>query len=254
LGLSFAGIALLIILFLIFRDSFNLPALSAVFSPPTPTSTLTYTQTPTPTATITLTKISTNTRTPSMTIDPSVGMVSGAIYFAAQPFPGVKVKLCTDWLYSCRGSEITTVTDSEGIYLFNSVEPGEYQLITQAPDQLDETRWEVWKGTYEGGMEPVIITVTGGRKTNNATHKICKHDFEILGITVVSGSVTIAWAPYPGATYYDFTPLNGGGSGVSNTTSTRVSMPLSSGNYLFTLRAYGPSDLCVQKTISFIMP
>jgi hypothetical protein len=255
LGISIGGIILLIVFFLFFRNSFNLPALSAVFSHPTPSSTLTSTHTPTftPTPTLTITLTSTNTRTASMTIAPTIGMVSGIIKFGAQPFEGVTVKLCTDWLYTCRGSELTTVTNSEGEYIFTSVEPGEYQLITQTPDQLDETRWEEWKGTYEGGYDPVIITVTAGRKTNNEPHKICKHDLVILGITIVERSVTIAWAPYPGATSYDLSPLNVG-SGGFNTTSTRISMPLSSGSYVYLLRAYGPDDMCVQKTIKFNMP
>ena len=188
-----------------------------------------------------------------MTIDPTIGIVSGIIQFGAQPFEGVTVKLCTDWLYTCRGKEITTVTDSKGEYIFTSVEPGEYQLITQAPDQLDETRWEVWKGTYEGGYDPVIISVAAGKKTNVETHKICKHNLVILGITFVERSVTIAWAPYPGATSYDLMLLNGGTGGFT-TTSTRVSMSLSSGSYVYLLRAYGPDDMCVQKTIKFNMP
>jgi hypothetical protein len=228
----------------------GIPPLAARLAPtPIPSPTVTATYTPTSTSTPTLTP--TETTVPTATLDPTTGIVTGSITWASKPFEGVVVKLCTDWLYTCKGTEYTAITEAQGIFTFTGLEPGKYQLITKVPDQVDETR------SNGGGDLPVTIEVSGGQAVYLDPLPICKHDLVILLPTIQGDSVTFSWKAYPGATDYyamGFNPSSGQSFGPGHTSSTRFSVNLSTGQYEFSVNTWVSDGGCAEGMINFTMP
>jgi hypothetical protein len=238
----------------------GIPSLAARLAPtPTPTTTTTHTpiftltakSTHTPTRTFTPTFTPTETTLPTVTIDPTTGVVTGTITWASQPFEGVTVKLCTDWLFTCKGREYIAITDAQGVFIITGVEPGNYQLITKEPDQAGETR-------VNGGEHnwPITIEVSGGQAVDLGGVTVCKHDLFIIR-TIQGSSVTFSWKAYPGATGYyahGWESSSGYTFGPEQTSSTSFSTNLGTGNYEFSVYADGPDGLCAQGMIKFTIP
>jgi hypothetical protein len=235
----------------------GMPALAARLAPtrtptptalPTDTPTLAPTFTPTIPAMPTQTIIPSPTLTPMPTSNPTTGTVNGSVLWASRPMAGVAVKLCTNWLYTCKGTEFSGVTGADGIFRITGVSPGEYQVITKYPGQSDETRAQV-----QGGW-PLTVTISAGDRFDVDTINICKTDLFLYSPAISNnGSTTFSWKPYPEATGY-FLTLSGTSNGneywnTTNNTSFKVLQP---GNYQLVVSSVGPA--CAQGIVNFTVP
>jgi hypothetical protein len=250
------GAAVLLILvcvigLLLWTQRSSLPALTSLLSTPTASATLTLP--PTPTFTPTATHLPTSTILPSPTIDPATGTVIGVIQWGDQPYEGVTVKLCTDWFYTCRGTEYTAITNAEGTYTFTEIEPGEYQFITQAPGQSDEIRLETF--IFQQGYRPILVTVIAGEVVRFQSVSACKYDLVLHPPTIQGGSVTFSWDPYPGATSYDLRVRRPDGSAViqaHDVPTTSYTDILSPGTYRWLVSVNNMG--CVTRAANITMP
>jgi len=185
----------------------------------------------------------TETTVPTATLDPTTGMVTGSITWASKPFEGVVVKLCTDWVYKCKGIEYSTVTDAQGMFAITGVEPGDYQVITKNPEQYDETR------LHETPIKPLVANVSAGQVVNLGSNAICKHDLGLPVLVIQGKNATFSWNAYAGVTEYNlFVIHNKGGTDSINTSSTRYVWVnrWGSDDYSVSLSGRGPNDLCVE--------
>ena len=221
----------------------GMPALAARLAPsPTPTATATHTPTatsrpnPTSTSTPTPTQVPSPTFTVAPTSDPATGRVSGSIGWNNQPFAGVVVKLCTQWLYNCTGIEFTGTTNVDGEFTIPGILPGKYQVITKYPGQIDETRLQS-SSTGQAGL-PLVITVMAGRLTQLDPVAICKVDLVLFAPDIKGNSVTFSWKAYPGASTYGFWIANQN-IGAFFLPATSFTATLPPGNYQWTVLANG---------------
>jgi hypothetical protein len=232
----------------------GMPALAARLAPaPTATATapLTATATLTETATATASSTPTQTLVPSPTFtsmptnEPTTGSVSGYVGWGFQPVEGVIVDLCTHWVYTCQGTKFSGVTNAEGLFIMKGVSPGDYELITKYPGQVDESRM-----SGQGGW-PASIQVAAGQTVKVDNISICKNDLEIYAPTIKGNTVTFIWKAYPGATSYDGY-LTGRDSW--HTSSTLYSLNLESGSYQLLLDVKTKNLTCVHGYINFTVP
>lgn len=61
--------------------------------------------------------------------------------------PDVTVKLCSDWRMfgGCKGTEYQALSGTEGLYSFTGINPGKYSLVTELPEQKNES---ILRGIY----------------------------------------------------------------------------------------------------------
>jgi hypothetical protein len=200
--------------------------------------------TPTLPATPNQTSVPSSTLTPMPTSNPTTGTVKGSVSWASKPFQGVVVKLCTNWLYACSGTEFSGTTSADGKFIITGVSPGEYQVITKYTGQSDETRAQM-----HGGW-PLSVMVSAGATVDVDPISICKTDLFLFSPNISNGgSVTFSWKPYPGATGY-FLTLNGNEYwNTGNNTSFKILQP---GSYQLVVSVVGPA--CAQGIINFTVP
>jgi uncharacterized RDD family membrane protein YckC len=170
------------------------------------------------------------------------GTATGRILWNDQPFPGVTVKLCTDWSMfgGCKTAEYRAVTDADGRYTISGMPPGEYDFATQLPGQQNETGWIGIKVAIVAGQTAAVRDVA-----------VVKYDLRLSSPgdneTVTTTTPTLAWEAYPGAAYYKVYVSS------SDTYQTVVSFeqvstnqytfssPLAPGKYHWSINAYNAS-------------
>jgi hypothetical protein len=189
------------------------------------------------------------TFTPLPTLDPTTGEVSGSIGWNNQPFAGVLVKLCTKWLYTCSGTEFTSVTAADGKFTITGISPGDYQVITKYPGQNDETRLQNFSGARAGLA--FILTVPAGRITFLNPVSICKVDLVLYAPVINGHLVTFSWKAYPETSSYNYwvDGTDVGGWGKPSTTFTATLLP---GSYQW--RVQSNNSACAQGIGNFTVP
>ena len=148
-----------------------------------PTVTPTPTATPTSTPTLTPTPTSTPTLTPTP-IPP--GQVKGQIFLEGVDQPYVSDRVDSDViLYSVDAEETVerVLTDNDGYYLFDDVEPGNYVVALHIP----LTRWpwpcKLKVGDEEGWTWDMPMELSGGSfQVTGVTYQSLK--FEMQGTTI----------------------------------------------------------------------
>jgi len=231
----------------------GMPGLAARLAPaPTPTMTASLTAratlnapaTATATITPTNTLVPSPTFTPTSTISPTTGSVMGIISWGSQPVEDVVVTMCTKWVYTCSGAKFTSLTDSYGQFIISGIAPGDYQLITKYPGQIDESR-----ASGQGGW-PASIQVTAGQMVKVDTVSICKDDLEIYFPTIKGNTVTFVWKAYPEATsYVGYLP----GQPSWNTTSTLYTVNMQPGSYQLLIEVKRKDSACARGYVNFVV-
>lgn len=126
------------------------------------------------------------------------GTATGRILWNNQPFVGVRVKLCADWSMfgGCKTAAYTAITDADGRYSISAIPAGEYDFITQLPDQRNDTLWLGLKVTVGAGQTVMVRDVP-----------VVKYDLNLIAPAnhqrVTTATPTLAWEAYPGAAYYE---------------------------------------------------
>jgi serine/threonine-protein kinase len=184
------------------------------------------------------------------------GAIEGHVYWINTGLAAVKVKVCTQWLFSCQTKEYSVTSDSDGHYLIANLPPGQYAFITKMTDQQDETRWP------PNDPNPWIITVTAGQ-TSRRDVSVFKHDLKLsspaYGATLSGSTPMLTWKAYPGATRYQVAagraPNNGQYISHEITTATQyvVTNPIGSGETCYwSVVAYSDQGtLAISQTYQF---
>jgi hypothetical protein len=229
----------------------GMPALAIRLAPtltPTLTSTMMPTQTPTLESTFTPTPTPTPTQTlvPSPTLTPTTGTVTGSIMWADKPFADVQVILCADWLYTCKGTQFSSVTQFDGSFRVAGVAPGEYYLITKYPGQTDETRLMGQRDDH-----PPTFPVSAGETVDAGPISICKKDLFLYAPTVTDGKtlVKFSWKAYHEATDYHLQLVGHDSWDSGGLNSYRYLEP---GSYQLIVSVNGPA--CSQGIVNFTVP
>jgi len=158
---------------------------------PTETPTLGATDTLIPTSTYIATATQTESLVPKTT--PTTGTVTGFVRWGEQPYAGVSILLCSDqvWDGKCDGLQYTVVSDSQGAFSINKVEPGKYTLVSNTPEDLG-LNFENY------GQE---IQVFAGGTLNLDPIEQCKFTLTVYTPVVQNGRVTLHWSSYPSDEY-----------------------------------------------------
>jgi hypothetical protein len=243
----------------------GVPPLLALAQPAT-----TATPTPTSTATATSTRAATFTTNPSdplqplstgtstiepvltvtPTLDPQFGVVYGTVAWAGEPHEIVTLKLCTEWLYACGGTEYTTIIDEQGNFSFNRIKPGKYYLITQGLEQVTQTRMRDEAGAL------LTVGVIAGKALNWGAIYACQHDLSLTW-SLDGTTARFTWQAYPGANLYvvQGQDVNSGyGFGPEQTSSLSVSANLPAGSYKLDVEAWRPDAHCAETSLLFTVP
>ncbi len=237
------GMALL----LIFLSVTFWPRFQGMLASQKATPTLPTTATFHPTSTLPPAATPTEISLPSAT--PSTGTVTGSVMWGDQPYEGVTVILCSDWVFACNGQEYSAVTDSQGGFSISGMEPGEFQLVTFIPEQL---------GIYFPGDKNIKIQVIAGEMVELEPVIRCKYDLKATAPVIKNGFVTIRWNPYPGAilTVMDIYDLswNNVASVPSNTASGTTDNSLAPGNYYYQINVNDADGACALAFGRFTIP
>jgi hypothetical protein len=179
------------------------------------------------------------------TNEPTTGSVSGYVGWGSQPVDGVVVDLCTNWVYTCQGTKFSGITNAEGIFIIKGVSPGDYELITKYPGQIDESR-----ASGQGGW-PASIQVRAGKKIQVDPVSICKDDLVIYFPTIKGNTVTFVWKAYSEATsYVGYLP----GQSSWNTTSTLYTVNMQPGSYQLLIEVKRKDSACARGYVNFTVP
>lgn len=178
----------------------------------TPTSTSTFTPTPTPTntntptATATSTPTNTSTPTPTPTITPTptpvVGRIQGKVYW--QENEGTIENALVELVNNALESEdpnyhvAETLTDENGEYVFDDLEPGEYGLnVTLNPDKYEIKTSDLPQCTTQGvafGSNKdgeTLIALSGTTKDGDTIYAVIGFTVEMPTIAIIEKDLDI---------------------------------------------------------------
>jgi hypothetical protein len=208
------------------------PKLQGMVASPTATPTLTATATLRPTSTHLPTATATKMLIPSAT--PTTGTVTGQILWGEQPFEGVNIQLCADPVFngSCKELSAEGVTNADGKFNFNQVEPGKYTLV---PFTQGDLGLMIEKGTYD-------IVVSAGKTTTLEPFGLCKYNFTAYTpVVTTKGDVSLRWSAYPSNEYtWYFGDIYENGAAEHHVHYTSITTrSFNPGTYVFFVRADG---------------
>jgi hypothetical protein len=144
---------------------------------------------------------------------PAIGLghLYGQVLWNGRPAVDTAVRLCRDFssFDGCHGARFTVRTNSEGFYLFENLEPGDYGLSVQAaePDQ--------WLYVTDGVYGAYNFVVAANETLVVAPQTLYKLDLRANapqdGAELPGQDIILSWHFYPEATYYEvtLTPLVG---------------------------------------------
>jgi hypothetical protein len=221
------GLLVVVILSILFW-----PKLQGMVASPTATPTLTATTTLRPTSTPLPTATATIKTIPSAT--PTTGTVTGQVLWGEQPFEGVNIQLCADPVFngSCKELSAEGVTNADGKFNFNQVEPGKYTLV---PFTQGDLGLMIEKGTYD-------IVVSAGKTTTLEPFGLCKYNFTAYTpVVTTKGDVSLRWSAYPSNEYtWYFGDIYENGAAEHHVHYTSITTrSFNPGTYVFFVRADG---------------
>jgi hypothetical protein len=163
-------------------------------STPEPTATATPTNTPIPTPTLPF-------EIPSPTT--GKGTVIGLVLWNGEPVVKNMVNLCVgfDDNGDCYGKRYSTTSNSQGYYIFEDVEPGEYVLRINMFSAG-------WYHVVDESDEPIYDIVKADEITIFDPLDIYKFDLKTTyphgsgAVVVIETQPTLKWEEYPNADYY----------------------------------------------------
>ncbi|MFH2039129.1 MAG: TIR domain-containing protein [Chloroflexota bacterium] len=229
------------------------PKIQGVFYSPSATPTLAATETPQPSSTVTSSPTATATETLLPSATPTTGTVTGHVMWGDQPYEGVDIWVCSEWIGSCKGdiyrlSDTGLSSDAQGAYTISGIEPGNYTVIPRVPGQLNISI---------PGEETGEIMVSAGETIVLDNFFLCKYDMNVT-ISVQNGRVSLHWNAIPAAEFYDWSIRDIYWSKYSmdriQTTSGTSDYALAPGNYIYFVSEAAYDGRCHRGIGHFTIP
>ncbi len=185
------------------------------------------------------------TKTPAIQVDkPEAGKASvfGQVIWNSQPVVGTDVKLCTGitYLSGCEEAGYETVTDTDGYYVLENVDPGEYVIVVKVPDSED---WVYVTTSF--GVSAEKQEFLADQVTDLGIQNIIRFDLKVTSPSeeeqITQGNPTLSWDAYPEAATYSVYLSPESGSSISDETgenSFLVPTSLLNCKYTWSIKAY----------------
>jgi hypothetical protein len=135
--------------------------------------------------------------------DPGKANVVGRIFWNESPASNLGMLLCEDMniLTGCEGVQFDSRTNDDGVYIFASIDPGEYSLVVESLDG------EHWLYVTAGlGLSAKKYSVAADNTLRIPDQSI--YNFDLVTISpeedesVSEARPTLSWEPYPDAAYF----------------------------------------------------
>lgn len=176
------------------------PSLVAPTPTPTATSTITPSPTPSPMPTATAAPTPLPTIVPPPPPSPGTANVYGRVVWQGLPVEGVQMSLVGQWEQGGRYREYTE-SDSDGVFRFPDVPPGEGYVLAALIEYSD---LDLPEGSV--GALGVGLSVLPDSNLDHGSYYLIATDLTLLSpareSTLSDPTLSLNWEPYPGAAYY----------------------------------------------------